>query len=347
MSSKESMKKEPISLFPGSNTCAGFAGFFEDIRQAAKRTVILKGGPGVGKSTLMREAGQRWEAQGLSVVYYRCSGDPDSLDAVFAKETGFLVLDGTAPHIMDPACPGAADSILNLGICLKEDVLRKELPVIQDIQAESAHRYARATRCLAAAERFRADAAAVYKHALPEAQCRELSEQLFRSLPDGPEGACRRAFAQAVTCKGVIQCLDGILENRVICLDVPWGFDVHSLLLPLLHEAQRRRAAVHVYADPLDAEKIGHLAVGDTLFTTAVMMDAPVLAPAFDREKLARENSALAFDKAVYELALHQAIEALADAKQCHDRLERVYIDAMDYAVLKAVKQEFLESLPQ
>ena len=49
------MNQEKIRrLFPGSNTSAGFMGFFEDLRRRAKRTIIFKGGPGVGKSTFMR-----------------------------------------------------------------------------------------------------------------------------------------------------------------------------------------------------------------------------------------------------------------------------------------------------
>ena len=346
MSSGKTTGRETKTFFPGSNTCAGFIGFFDEMRRQAKRTVILKGGPGVGKSTLMRETGKRWEEQGRAVTYYRCSGDPDSLDAVYSAETDFLVMDGTAPHVIDPQCPGAADGILNLGICLREEILREQKDFIQEIQRETADCYARAYRCLAAAERFRADAAAAYESALPEKKRRETEDALFDLLPKGPEGGCRHLFAQAVTCQGILQCPDALTAENVVSIDVPWGFDVHGLLLPLLREAQRRRAAVTVYADPLDANKIGHLEVGNTLYTTAVPPDTRVFSPGFDRERLAKESGALAFDKAVYELALHQAVEALANAKQCHDRLERVYIDAMDYAMLKAVKQEFLESLP-
>lgn len=346
MSDGKTGRQEAKTFFPGSNTCAGFIGYFDELRRQARRTVILKGGPGVGKSTLMRETGKRWEEQGMTVTYYRCSGDPDSLDAVFAAELGFLVLDGTAPHVIDPQCPGAADSILNLGVCLREQILREQKDFIQNIQQEMAGCYARAYRCLAAAERFRADAAAVYESALSPENRRKLEDALFELLPKEPEGNCRRLFAQAVTCQGILQCPDALTAEAVISLDAPWGFDAHTLLLPLLREAQRRRTAATVYADPLDAQRIGHLSVGNTLFTTAVPLDARVLSPEFDRQKLARQGGALAFDKAVYELALHQAVEALADAKQCHDRLERVYIDAMDYAVLRAVKQEFWESLP-
>ena len=101
-------------LFPGSNTAAGFVGFFEPLHSAARRTVILKGGPGVGKSTLMGKVGKHYEHLGLETDYYHCSGDPDSLDAVAVPEMGFLILDGTAPHTVDPALPGAREALTAL-----------------------------------------------------------------------------------------------------------------------------------------------------------------------------------------------------------------------------------------
>ncbi len=86
-------------LFPGGNTAAGFVGFFESLRGKARRTVILKGGPGVGKSTLMGKVGKHYERLGLETDYYHCSGDPDSLDAVAVP---------TAPRPISwtPPCPG-------------------------------------------------------------------------------------------------------------------------------------------------------------------------------------------------------------------------------------------------
>ena len=55
-------------FFPGSNTGAGFVGFFENLRSQAGRTVILKGGPGVGKSSLMKAVGQHYEEKKTPVV---------------------------------------------------------------------------------------------------------------------------------------------------------------------------------------------------------------------------------------------------------------------------------------
>lgn len=341
------MAKQRIRhLFPGSNTAAGFRGFFEDLRNGAARAVILKGGPGVGKSTLMGQVGKRFEEKGEDVNYYHCSGDPDSLDAVFAPSAGFLILDGTAPHIVDPRFPGARDGILNLGVCLNEKQLARDAEAIESLTKEISAAYAQAYRCLRAAQALRQDAAAVYAAALPEKEKRGLERDLFSRLPGGPEGGETHLFAQAITCKGVLQEIDSILTDTVLCLDLPWGFDPHSLLLPVFTAARQSRLGCAAFHDPLEGDRLCHLAVGDVLFTTAVLLDAPVLAPELDQAALRRESQRLAFDKAVYDLTMNQAIEALSAAKQRHDTLERYYIDAMDYARLDAIKEEFLQTLP-
>ena len=333
-------------LFPGSNTSAGFMGFFEDLRAKAQRTVILKGGPGVGKSTLMREVAKHFEAQGTEVWYYHCSGDPDSLDAVSAPAAGYLILDGTAPHIVDPRLPGARDGILNLGVCLDEKQLAAQAGEIETCNRQISACYAQAYRCLAAARALRGDAAAVYDAALSKKARRALEHDLLALLPAAPQGDLTRVFAQAITWKGVLQEIDSILTDTVYCLDVPWGFDVHALLLPLLDAAGRGGLARIAYHDPLDAGCLAHAAVGGAVFTTAVMVDAPLFTPELDAAVLRAESARLAFDRAVYDLTLNQAVEALAQAKQRHDSLERYYIDAMDYARLDEIKADFLARLP-
>ena len=64
--------------------------------------MVLKGGPGVGKNTFMREIGRCMEAAGAPVEYLWCSGDPDSLDGVVLPSIRCAVVDGTAPHGMAP-----------------------------------------------------------------------------------------------------------------------------------------------------------------------------------------------------------------------------------------------------
>lgn len=333
-------------LFPGSNTAAGFVGFFDNLRGRAGRTVILKGGPGVGKSTLMKAVGKRYERKGCAVGYYHCSGDPDSLDAVLVPEADFLILDGTAPHIVDPVLPGARDGILNLGVCLCEETLEEHAPEIEALGKEISACYARASRYLQAAKALRDDAAAVYSAALSPDDLSTLQKELVSLIPASYPGQDVHAFAQAITWKGVLQYLDALLTDPVYCLDVPWGFDVDALLRPVWEAAGRRGLARSAFHDPLDAGKIAHIHAGGAAFTTAVTEEGTVFSPPLNPAVLRRENSRLAFDRAACDLMRTQAVEALAQAKQRHDSLERFYIDAMDYPRLDEIKKEFMDSLP-
>lgn len=64
--------------------------------------MVLKGGPGVGKNTFMREVGRAMEQAGRRWSTWWCSGDPDSLDGVVLPEIRCAVVDGTSPHAAAP-----------------------------------------------------------------------------------------------------------------------------------------------------------------------------------------------------------------------------------------------------
>lgn len=332
--------------FPGSNTAFGFVGFFEDLHRKARRTVILKGGPGVGKSTLMGAVGKHYERLGMAVGYYHCSGDPDSLDAVFVPRADFLILDGTAPHVVDPTLPGVRDGILNLGVCLDEQLMEEQAQDVSALTGEISVCFSQAYRYLAACLSIRSDAAAVYDQALSEKERTTLQRELTALLPSAGPGGESHAFAQAITWKGVLLETDGFPTDAAFSLNVPWGFDADRFLQPVWEEAGRRGMERAAYHDPLQPEKLDHVAAGGAIFTTAALMDATAFTPEFSGSVLHRESGRLAFDRAAYDLMRNQAVEALARAKEKHDALERCYMDAMDYARLDEIKHDFLKTLP-
>ncbi|MCR4442499.1 MAG: ATPase [Peptococcaceae bacterium] len=85
--------------FPGNNTSEGFFSFFEHIiGPEAKRVFIIKGGPGTGKSTFMKNTGLDLVDRGYDVEFFYCSSDNDSLDAIAVPAVGAAIIDGTAPH---------------------------------------------------------------------------------------------------------------------------------------------------------------------------------------------------------------------------------------------------------
>ena len=106
-------------FFLGATGENGFVNRFADVYNNENdwRVYIIKGGAGCGKSTFMKRIAKKLVSLGCETELLHCSSDPDSLDGVCAREVGFLILDGTSPHVVDPKCPGAVDEIINLGEC--------------------------------------------------------------------------------------------------------------------------------------------------------------------------------------------------------------------------------------
>ncbi|MDD4262209.1 MAG: hypothetical protein PHS89_08440, partial [Syntrophaceticus schinkii] len=70
-------------VFPGGNTCLGFYSFYNYIiGEDAQRIWVLKGGPGTGKSTFMKQIGKELLERGIDLEFHWCSSDRDSLDAL-------------------------------------------------------------------------------------------------------------------------------------------------------------------------------------------------------------------------------------------------------------------------
>ncbi|MDK2880358.1 MAG: hypothetical protein PWQ99_133 [Clostridia bacterium] len=94
------MKKGKVKMFfPGGNTCRGFYSFYDNIiDEKAAHIFVLKGGPGVGKSTFMKKIAAELLELGFDLEYHWCSSDSESLDALVVPALGVALLDGTAPH---------------------------------------------------------------------------------------------------------------------------------------------------------------------------------------------------------------------------------------------------------
>ena len=144
--------------FPGANTGRGFIGHFEGIVPPWSEphyTYVLKGGPGVGKSTLMKKCAAIARANGFTVEEFRCASDPESFDAVRIPQRRLVLLDGTAPHTIDPAMPGIDGETLDLGRFLHKEVFKRRREELFVLAEENRAHYKNAFACLSAAGSLR------------------------------------------------------------------------------------------------------------------------------------------------------------------------------------------------
>ena len=128
------MANKVSKYFLGETTPMGFkTSFDEQIRSKNFYTYILKGGPGTGKSSLMKKIALEFsDIDDLDL--YHCSSDPNSLDAVVLKGAEVAVVDGTSPHVFDANYPGVCQSIVNLGACWDKEKLQKYEEMMEKVK---------------------------------------------------------------------------------------------------------------------------------------------------------------------------------------------------------------------
>lgn len=345
------------ALFPGAMGPDGFISCFDHLlpEKDLRRMIILKGGPGVGKSTFMRRVHAALCTDAEPSTLYFCSGDPDSLDAVAIPHAGLLILDGTAPHVVDPKIPGARDSILNLGACLDEAAMRPRLAHIRACMEDHAACSRRARACLRAARALEQDNASVLASVIDGQKLSRMTRALIKTVlcadaqPDAVTGI-RPVITDAVTPKGEL-CL--IAENpqpRVIRLVRHWAMDLTDVLRALSFSVRSAGYAVEEHLNPLAPGALLHLGIPtlNTLVTTSDLLPSEQtfdFAACVPQSSLLRHECALEQGRAGVKLHLHRAVSALSQAKQLHDELETFYIPNMDFAQWQAALDDTLASL--
>ena len=225
--------------FLGGNTAHGFYSLFNSLCPPEQGDFlwVLKGGPGGGKSGFMKKIGCAAEERGLDVEYAFCSGDPNSLDAVYlpALHTGYV--DGTAPHVIEPRLPAVTGLYLDLGQFCDRAALRTHSEELLKLQKAYQAQYRVAYRILSAASGA-AEAAAGIAHEP------HLTLSPIRDTP----GRLTRRFSRAFTCVGMFEaekpvgpCIGSFADLAALREHaLAAGYDVIDHAHPLLPELTER-----------------------------------------------------------------------------------------------------------
>ena len=185
------------NFFLGANSGSGFQNLFSEIMdpETAFDIMILKGGPGVGKNTFMREIGRTMEQAGADVEYLWCSGDPDSLDGVVIPALRCAVCDGTSPHAVEPKYPAAVDRYVDLGRFYDLPAAKAQAVEVKRHTRDYQDAYGRAYRCLKAARQVELDTVAEASRVFDRQRAaRRFSGIMARELRGRGQGCDRRHY---------------------------------------------------------------------------------------------------------------------------------------------------------
>ena len=260
------MQTEPkVCFYLGANSPGGFYSLYDELLrpEEARSIYILKGGPGCGKSSLMRRVGAAMEEHGLDVEYIVCSGDPDSLDAVVIPALKTALVDGTAPHVVEPKYPGLVEEYVNLGACYDREGLQGVRDGLMGCMKGYKGCYQRAYRCLTAAAQIGEDVRALLLTPAVEAKMAKrargiLSREIKKG--DGDAGRAVRRFLGAVTWKGALCNFETVeaLCRRVYELSDPYGM-AHPMLSQLAAGALAAGHDAILCPSPLYPDRLEHL----------------------------------------------------------------------------------------
>lgn len=349
--------------FLGANTPRGFVSLFEEMYNPYRdcRPFIIKGGPGTGKSTLMKKIGRLCQEKGLDTEWVYCSSDPHSLDAVIVPEKGICVADGTSPHILEPKFPGAVENIINTGDFWDRDKLYERRDEIRTLTLENSIHHRRSARYLAAAGSVNDENIRLTGRYIDPDKINGFALRFVaRELPckkTAPPGRKIKRYISAITPEGNVF-LDGTvntLATRIIGIDDEFTA-ASSLLTDRIGEAAVKNGYDVMFChcpfkSDMQCEHIiipeAHLALVTvkSAHKTALKCDRIIHARRFMKEELSSHMLTLRLNRRLIKELTAEAVKALTQAKATHDRLEKIYAEAMDFSSLEKYCEKITSSL--
>lgn len=334
-----------MHFFLGAHTPRGYLMRFDQLdRGTHDRKLILKGGPGCGKATLIRRVVERVEADAVELIH--CPADPASLDgAILSRgDRRVVIFDGTPPHALEPRYPGVVETLLDLGEGLDERVLAGEAGAILALADRERELTGRIHRFLAAAGALLGDTAQLALRAVDAGKLERFAERLCRrELATGAGAAERVRFLTALTAEGVVLAGDtpGRLCERIYPIDDPYGAVSRLLLEGIRQRALARDyAVISCFCPMAPFAGLEHLFIPEAGvgFVTRRRMHPdlpselrPINGRRFlDMETLGLRRQRVGFNRRAVQELLGEASRLFGEMATAHAALEARYRRAMD-----------------
>ena len=333
--------------FAASNTSKGFASYFdENFRERADRRYIIKGGPGTGKSRLMREMADAFLQAGGEVEHYYCSSDPSSLDGLFIGFGNYTVavMDGTAPHAEDISSPGTVDNLIDLGRFWNASELRLRKKEIEELTAKKKAAYSLAYRALAAYGDLIGAADNIVADAV---DLEGIAEECARLARDLRGEKLLRSPISAVGMRGLVS-FDTFSESAQLALSLTdsRGYGVsHIYFESLVRAVGGGRVAPH----PILPSRYCAILAGGVSITE--MSESACDNRVLDVSDFVSRSAYLTQKERVDRLrslangALGEALGFFAEAGDAHMKIEEIFKSAMDFTEKEAYSSDLCEKI--
>lgn len=350
--------------FACGNTAKGFQNFFESNLKNLDKIYILKGGPGTGKSSLMKKVGTSLTSQDIPVEYIHCSSDPKSLDGVVIRSIGTAIVDGTAPHVIEPTAPGAIEEYINLGVAWDVEALAKDKKKILFLESEISSCYPKAYNCFSRALKIHDEWEKIYIENMDFKKATHFTDNIIPSILGknrfDKKSVTMHRFFGGSTSEGSVDFVDSLTKNlqtRYFIKGRP-GSGKSTMLKKILTAAQARGIDTEVYHCGFDPDSLDMLLFPELSLcifdSTApheyfpnkpsdhvIDMYSQFITPHTDEDF----SSELADITKRYKACTAEGSSHLAYAKFLHDDLEKYYISATDFNIINEITDQIIAKI--
>ncbi len=349
--------------FLGANSPKGYFSRFDQLFNAMPncKYYLLKGGPGTGKSTMLKKIAAVLNEKGLSTELIFCSADADSLDAVMTSDGKFAAADATLPHSVEPKYPGAYETTICLSDFWNEDMLKENSEKIislfnsnRKLHEESRRYIASAANLLDEATRLGMDCTKKEKveKAATRICLREFGKKEHR------KGTEKQRFLSAITDKGVL-----FLNQtpKILCEKIYAIEDDAGAVSRIFMSAVRKNALEHGFdiitckCPVFPTEKIEHIFIPKLKLGFVTLNKRHILdinskriihsGRFLDMTKYAQHKTKMRFALRLASNLINEAVICMKEAKLVHDELESYYIPAMDFSKSDKILEKIIAEI--
>lgn len=341
-------------MFPGGNTANGFYSLHDNIiGQNRKMLYVLKGMPGGGKSSLMKEIGKKAIEKDYTVEFHHCPSDSSSIDGLVINELGIGIVDGTAPHIIDPIMPGLLDELVDLGKYIDESKLAKNKGGILKAKYQNKSSYRSAYSFFRAGREILNEIADNNKERMEFGKVNQISygiiDEIFKNKKKYSEvGNIRHLFNRALTPQGLTDYTETLIEDieYIYYLKGEYGIGKSTLLRRVVEGAVLRGYDVEVFHQPLIPQKINCIILPQLSISIITdEIDVKFERKVIDLDDCLKEKIDLVENHNIFESLIGKGIEYLKNAKANHDILEEYYHEVIDFDGIEEEKEKLIKKI--
>lgn len=352
-------------FFLASHSANGFYSIFNELYFPDENwfCYVLKGGPGTGKSTLIKEIAKTAQKSKIKFELIHCSSDPKSLDGIIFPDLKKCIADGTSPHIIEPKYPGISDEIINLGEFWDKKSLQKSAEKMLKLYKENYLYHKKTASYLKAygeIERQNGfenliDTEKLEKYSL------NLAKRIFGLKSSPKKGKEKLRLISAVTPEGELffektlyhyanniylvenkfRKIGSYILNKIKKRATEKGFDIILCPSAILGEE---------YLDAVIIPKLNlAFATTDKINLEKIPKNIKIKKinekRFLKKSEIAAHKNLIKFNFKLQKTFLGEAVSNLKKALEIHDKIEEKYIKAMDFKKIKKITDKLSSAI--